>query len=82
LPPATALPPRPPPAGSDAAGAGTTDPDGEPDLADYSWSAFWPWAKQLGYANKDAVEKIIDRPIAGLSPAELRDLVRAAHGDG
>ena len=50
----------------------------EPELADYSWSAFWPWARGLGLNGPKAVEALIGRPTAGLTPAELRDLIVAA----
>ena len=68
---ATAAPPAP----ADAAAAG------EPDLADYSWSAFWPWARNLGLNGPKPVEALIGRPTAGLTPAELRDLILAARGE-
>ena len=53
----------------------------EPDLAEYSWTAFWPWARGLGLNGPKAVEGLIGRPTAGLTPAELRDLIRAARNE-
>jgi hypothetical protein len=64
------------PAG-DAGGDGT-----DPDLADYSWSAFWPWARGQGLNGPKAVEALISRPTAGLTPSELRQLIVQARGDG
>ena len=58
------------------AGAGA-----EPALEDYSFTAFWRWARELGYQNKDAIETLIGRSITGLSPADLRTLVRTARGE-
>jgi hypothetical protein len=52
------------------------------DLADYSWSAFWPWARERGLNGPREVEILIGQPVAGLSPAELRDLILAADGRG
>ena len=56
-------------------------PAPEPDLADYSWTAFWPWARGLGLNGPKAVEGLIGRPTAGLTPAELRDLILAARNE-
>ena len=50
----------------------------EPDLADYSWTAFWPWARGLGLNGPGPVEGLIGRPTTGLSPAELRNLILTA----
>ncbi len=50
----------------------------DPELVDYSWSAFWPWARERGLNGPKAIEALIGRPVAGLSPAELRDLIVAA----
>lgn len=54
----------------------THDPDADPPLEDYSWTAFWNWARGLGYQNKIEVEKVLDQSITSLSPAEVRDLLR------
>ncbi len=82
---------RPPARASDRPAAPVANParsaappppgGGDPDLADYSWSAVWSWARKLGYNGRAAVEELIGRPVEGLSPAELRDLVQAARGD-
>jgi hypothetical protein len=50
----------------------------DPELVDYSWSAFWPWARERGINGPKEVEILIGQPVAGLSPAELRDLILAA----
>jgi hypothetical protein len=50
----------------------------DPELVDYSWSAFWPWARERGLNGPKEVENLIGQPVAGLSPAELRDLIIAA----
>lgn len=54
------------------------DPD--PPLEDYSWTAFWNWARKLGYQNKVAVEELIGQSITSLSPAQVRNLLRAKTG--
>ncbi|MFT4041025.1 MAG: hypothetical protein QM692_22775, partial [Thermomicrobiales bacterium] len=51
---------------------------GEADLAEYSWSAFWPWARERGLSGPNEIEARIGRPVTGLSPAELRKLIQAA----
>lgn len=48
------------------------------ELVEYSWSAFWPWARDRGLNGPRAIEMLINRPVVGLSPAELRDLIIAA----
>jgi hypothetical protein len=48
------------------------------DLAEYSWSAFWPWARDRGLNGPKEIEAVIGQPVAGLSPAELRTLIQAA----
>lgn len=53
----------------------------EPALEDYSFTAFWRWARELGYQNKEAIETLIGRPMTSLSPADLRTLVRRARGE-
>lgn len=52
----------------------------EPPLEDYSWTAFWNWARKLGYQNKPAVEELIGQSITSLSPAQVRDLMREKTG--
>jgi hypothetical protein len=58
--------PAPSPAATDA------------ELVDYSWSAFWPWARERGLNGPKEIENLIGQQVAGLSPAELRDLILAA----
>jgi hypothetical protein len=50
----------------------------DPELVDYSWSAFWPWARERGLNGPREIENLIGQQVAGLSPAELRDLIVAA----
>jgi hypothetical protein len=50
----------------------------DPELADYSWSAFWPWARERGLNGPREIEALIGQPVAGLTPAELRDRIVAA----
>ena len=56
--------------------AASSSPDA--DLAEYSWSAFWPWARERGLNGPKEIEAVIGQPVAGLSPAELRALIAAA----
>ncbi len=50
----------------------------DPELVDYSWSAFWPWARERGLNGPKEIEILIGQPVAGLNPAQLRDLIVAA----
>jgi hypothetical protein len=52
--------------------------EGEPELAEYSWSAFWPWARDRGLNGPKEIEILIGQQVAGLSPLELRELILAA----
>lgn len=60
------------------AAATPTSSTSETDLAEYSWSAFWPWARERGLNGPKEIEAVIGQPVAGLSPAELRSLIQAA----
>lgn len=64
----------PPSAAADAPSPAASDPE----LIDYSWSAFWPWARERGLNGPREIENLIGQQVAGLSPAELRDLIVAA----
>ena len=48
------------------------------ELVDYSWSAFWPWARERGLNGPKEIENLIGQQVAGLSPEELRDFILAA----
>jgi hypothetical protein len=76
-------PERAPTPASTRAESATPSPDAtEPELAEYSWSAFWPWARQRGLNGPKEVEMLIGQPVAGFSPAQLRDLITAAQARG
>ncbi len=49
-------------------------------LEDYSWTAFWLWARKIGYQNKTAVEEVIGQSITSLNPAQVRNLLRTKTG--
>lgn len=73
--PPPAVEPGPEPTvGADAPSPAASDPE----LVDYSWSAFWPWARSRGLNGPREVEILIGQAVVGLSPAELRDLILAA----
>ena len=50
--------------------------DDEPDLADYTWTHLWSWARTHGLTNRSQVEERIGRPIEGLGPREIRQLLQ------
>lgn len=78
-----AAPPAPTPFPSAAAPRAVTPaapapPDGdEPPLEDYSWTAFWRWAREQGYDSKGGIEAFIGRPMNNLNPADVRQLIIA-----
>ncbi len=39
------------------------------------WTLFWEWAKASGFPDKSEIERVIGRPMAGLSPSELQSLL-------
>jgi len=53
-------------------------PVADQELVDYSWSAFWPWARERGLNGPREIENLIGQQVAGLSPAGLRDFILAA----
>lgn len=57
--------------------ARTPDPDsaGEPDLADYTWTHFWTWARTQGLSTKGQVEQRIGRQIDNLTPRDVRQML-------
>lgn len=52
-------------------------PAADAEMAEYSWSAFWPWARERGLNGPKEIETLIGQPVAGLTPAELRDFIMA-----
>jgi hypothetical protein len=44
-------------------------------LEDYSWNAFWQWARSQGYMSKDDLDRAIGRSTTGMNPAQIRDLL-------
>lgn len=73
-----ARPARPAPDAVPTAAAAPATAASDADLAEYSWSAFWPWARERGLNGPKEIEAVIGQPVAGLSPAELRTLIQAA----
>lgn len=73
-------PARPAPEAAAAAPVASAAPANaaDADLAEYSWSAFWPWARERGLNGPKEIEAVIGQPVAGLSPAELRSLILSA----
>ncbi|HET8522128.1 MAG TPA: hypothetical protein VFL82_02780, partial [Thermomicrobiales bacterium] len=53
-----------------------SEAEGEPSLEDYSWTAFWRWARPLGFENRGAIEALIGVPITNMNPAQVRDLIK------
>ncbi len=55
--------------------APAAEPAGDIDMADYSHTAFWAWARGQGYLEKADVERAIGRPMKGLIPRQVRELL-------
>jgi hypothetical protein len=50
----------------------------DPDMADYSWTHFWTWAREYDLKTKGQVEQKIGRTIDGLNPQDVRQLLNEA----
>jgi hypothetical protein len=59
------------------------DPVDEDDgqLADVSWTEFWKWARSRGYDTREMVNDAIGRSMDGLSPRDVRHLLRQELGE-
>jgi hypothetical protein len=73
-PPETELPPSAP---SIESGSPESEPFDEPDLADYTWTHFWTWARANDLSTKGQVEQRIGQPIDGLTPRDVRLMLHA-----
>lgn len=73
----TAPPPRPIRPVPDEPAIEDPGDEGDLEMEDVSWTAFWKWARAQGYDSGEAVARAIGRPIQGLSPREVRDLLRS-----
>jgi hypothetical protein len=60
--------------------ASNADAVDQPPLEDYSWTAFWKWAREQGYESKGGIEAFIGRQMNNLSPLEVRQLILAKRG--
>lgn len=57
----------------------TSAPEGEEaPLEDFSWSAFWKWARARGYTSHDELGRAIGRPTQNLTPGQIRTALREA----
>lgn len=56
-----------------------SDEDDEAPVEDYSWTAFWRWAKGQGLNSPAEIAEVIGQPVGRLTPGELRVLLRE-HG--
>jgi hypothetical protein len=50
-------------------------------IEDYSWTAFWKWARDKGFDTKDQIESFIDGSTGGMSPGEVRRAILAKQGN-
>jgi hypothetical protein len=67
--------------GAPARPAQVQRPQGEqPAIEDYSWNAFWKWAREQGFSSREDLERVIGQPIEGLTPADVRQRVVRARG--
>jgi hypothetical protein len=56
-------------------------PESDARLEDVSWTEFWKWARGRGLDSRDAVNDAIGRPMDGMTPRQVRDLLRAHLGE-
>ena len=56
--------------------------DDDVDMADMTWTAFWAWARPLGYNKRGDIEQFLGYSIDSLTPADVRAQVREARGEG
>jgi hypothetical protein len=63
-------------ASSAPAAAPSSEEEEDVDPADYSWTAFWRWARPLGFENRGAVEAFLGDSINNLNPGDVRRLIR------
>jgi hypothetical protein len=73
-------PAEPPRSGRDSQPASPTKINETTSLEDYSWNAFWQWARSQGYMSKDDLERALGRPTAGMNPAQIRALLAEKSG--
>ncbi|CAN5337266.1 hypothetical protein BH09CHL1_BH09CHL1_06930 [soil metagenome] len=56
-------------------------PESDDNLADVSWTEFWKWARARGYDSREAINEAIGRSMDGLTPRDVRALVRRELGE-
>lgn len=71
-------PPGPQPA-PDASGEDVDEDEDETPLEDYSWTAFWRWAKAQGLNTQAEIAEVIGQPVGRMNPGEIRAALRE-HG--
>lgn len=68
-----------PEGGVDVEAVATTPPESstgdEPDLADYTWTHFWTWARANNLSTKGQVEQRIGQPIDSMTPRDVRQML-------
>lgn len=55
--------------------------ESDDNLADVSWTEFWKWARSRGYDSREAINEAIGRSMDGLTPRDVRALVRRELGE-
>jgi hypothetical protein len=66
---------RPSPRNNEESNRAASEPDDEPDLADYTWTHFWTWARANDLSTKGQVEQRIGRVIDSLTPRDVRKML-------
>jgi hypothetical protein len=56
-------------------------PETDARLEDVSWTEFWKWARARGFDSRDAVNDAIGRPMDGMTPRQVRDVIKAYLGE-
>lgn len=55
--------------------------DDDDNLADVSWTEFWKWARSRGYDSREAINEAIGRSMDGLTPRDVRAMLRRELGE-
>jgi len=50
-------------------------PQQQQQLSQYNWQDFWTWARSQNLGSPQAIEGVINQPISGLSPNQIRDAI-------
>lgn len=50
----------------------------QPQQSQHNWQDFWTWARSQNLGSPQAIEGLINQPISGMSPTQIRDAIQHA----